>query len=63
MSVDNVGDHNASIDDCVSDHGASINDKVVNESIDENSVGAQIDTTSKNVIPRCSTHVCKPVLR
>ena len=59
VSVDNVGDRNASIDDCVSDRGASINDKVVNESIDENSVGAQVDTASENV-PRRSTRVRKP---
>ena len=63
VSVDNVGDRNASIDNCVSDCGASINDKVVNESIDENSVGAQVDTASENVVPRRSTRVRKPVLR
>ena len=57
MSIDNVSDRNASIDDCVSDRGASINDKVVNESIDENSVGAQIDTAFENVVPRRLTRV------
>ena len=63
VSIDNVGDRNASIDDCVGDCGASINDKVVNESIDENSVRAQVDTASENVVPRRSTRVRKPVLR
>ena len=63
MSIDNIGDRNASIDNCVSDRGASINDKVVNEFIDENSVSAQVDTASENVVPRRSTRVCKPVLR
>ena len=62
VSLDNVGDRSASINDCVSDRGASINDKVVNGSIDENSVDAQVESASENV-PRRSTRVRKPVLR
>ena len=58
VSIDNVGDRNASIDDYVSDRGARINDKVINESIDENSDGTQSDTASENVVPRRSTCVC-----
>ena len=63
LSIDNVGDRNASIDDCVSDRGASINDKIINESIDENTDGAQVDSASENVVPRRSSRVHKPVLR
>ena len=59
VSLDDVGDRCASINDCVSDRGASINDKVVNE----NSVEAQVESAPENVVPRRSTRVRKPVLR
>ena len=62
VSLDNVGDRSSSINDCVSDRGASINDKVVNESIDANSVDAQVESASENVVPRRSTRDRKPVL-
>ena len=63
VSLDNIGDRSASINDCVSDRGASINHKVVNESIDENSVDAQVESASENVVSRRFTRVRKPVLR
>ena len=43
VSFHNVGGHDASIENCVADRGSSINDNVVNESIDENPVGAHVD--------------------